>query len=117
MRARVRAVVLAPLLVSACIAGGGNGIGKGKNGAGDGRGGNGAGSGSYAVARDAGSLIVVGGTGPGFARTPPNCGDGKVTPDEACDDGNKMDGDGCSSNCLSVEPGYSCTPAGMPHRR
>jgi fibro-slime domain-containing protein len=45
---------------------------------------------------------------------PPGCGDGKLTSDEACDDGNTVDGDGCSANCLAVEPGYSCTPPGMP---
>jgi fibro-slime domain-containing protein len=116
MRPWVRALFLAPLLVSACVAGGGTGTGQGKNRAGDGQGGSGASSGAgfYAVGRDGGPLIVVGGSGPGFARTPPNCGDGKVTPDEACDDGNRVDGDGCSSNCLSVEPGYSCSPPGMP---
>jgi len=45
------------------------------------------------------------------------CGDGDRTDDEACDDGNKVSGDGCSSNCLTVEPGYSCIPAGKPCHR
>jgi cysteine-rich repeat protein len=27
------------------------------------------------------------------------CGDGRVTGDEICDDGNAIDGDGCSSDC------------------
>ena len=31
--------------------------------------------------------------------TPPNCGDGTVDPDEACDDGNTVDTDGCSNAC------------------
>ncbi|HTA91658.1 MAG TPA: DUF4215 domain-containing protein, partial [Polyangiaceae bacterium] len=44
---------------------------------------------------------------------PPGCGDGKLTSDEACDDGNTVGGDGCSANCLVVEPGYSCIPAGV----
>ncbi len=41
----------------------------------------------------------------------PPCGDGIVEPGEACDDGNAMGGDGCSSYC-QVEPGYHC--AGTP---
>ena len=44
---------------------------------------------------------------------PPGCGDGNLTKDEACDDGNRVSGDGCSANCLRVEPGYSCIPAGQ----
>ena len=43
---------------------------------------------------------------------PVNCGDGMLTSDEACDDGNVASGDGCSANCLSVERGYSCNPPG-----
>ena len=49
-------------------------------------------------------------TGP----APTNCGDGKLTEDEACDDGNRASGDGCAANCLGVEPGYSCSPPGAP---
>lgn len=30
---------------------------------------------------------------------PPGCGDGVVDPDEECDDGNDMDGDGCNNDC------------------
>ena len=44
---------------------------------------------------------------------PPNCGDGMLTSDEACDDGNRVGGDGCAANCLSVEGGYSCNPPGV----
>ena len=41
-----------------------------------------------------------------------NCGDGrKVFLAEECDDGNKEDGDGCSSSC-QVEPGYVCEGGG-----
>src|ERR1051325_2793318 len=32
-----------------------------------------------------------------------DCGNGIVDPGEACDDGNIMDGDGCSHDCLSLE--------------
>lgn len=30
---------------------------------------------------------------------PPGCGDGMTTPPEECDDGNKVDGDGCNNDC------------------
>ena len=38
-----------------------------------------------------------------------SCGDGVYEPDkgEACDDGNTIAGDGCSSSC-TVEDGFSC---------
>ena len=33
---------------------------------------------------------------------------------EQCDDGNTIDGDGCSSDCM-IEPGFECNgPAGQP---
>jgi fibro-slime domain-containing protein len=51
------------------------------------------------------------------APPPPNCGDGMLTSDEACDDGNLVSGDGCAANCLSVERGYSCNPPGAPCRQ
>ena len=35
------------------------------------------------------------------------CGNGKVDPREACDDGNATAADGCSAVC-AVEPGYTC---------
>jgi fibro-slime domain-containing protein len=39
-----------------------------------------------------------------------------LTSDEACDDGNTKSGDGCSSNCLLLERGFSCPTAGKPCR-
>jgi len=36
------------------------------------------------------------------------CGDGIIEDTEACDDGNTLSGDGCSSDCLSVETGWTC---------
>jgi len=42
------------------------------------------------------------------------CGDGVLTNDEACDDGNTVSKDGCSANCLTVEVGFSCVIAGQP---
>ena len=41
------------------------------------------------------------------------CGDGVIEPGEACDDGNAVSGDGCSSTC-QVEPGYRCPTPGQP---
>jgi fibro-slime domain-containing protein len=35
-----------------------------------------------------------------------------VTSDETCDDGNTVSGDGCSSDCKSVEAGYQCRVPG-----
>ena len=32
--------------------------------------------------------------------TPAICGDNNISPSESCDDGNRIDGDGCSSKCL-----------------
>jgi fibro-slime domain-containing protein len=43
---------------------------------------------------------------------PITCGDGVLDEQEACDDGHRVDGDGCSADCLAVDPGYSCQPAG-----
>jgi len=45
---------------------------------------------------------------------PPGCGDAEKADDEACDDGNRANGDGCSGNCLVVETGYTCDAPGSP---
>lgn len=45
-----------------------------------------------------------------------NCGDGTRDSDEACDDGNEVNGDGCGSNCRYVEDGFICPDAGEPCR-
>jgi fibro-slime domain-containing protein len=47
---------------------------------------------------------------------PPGCGDGTLTSDEACDDGNRVSGDGCNAACLIVERGFSCPNPGKPCR-
>jgi cysteine-rich repeat protein len=41
------------------------------------------------------------------------CGDGRasVPANEACDDGNAVNGDGCTDTC-TIEPGYECPAAG-----
>jgi fibro-slime domain-containing protein len=49
--------------------------------------------------------------------TPRGCGNGKRTEDEACDDGNRVSNDGCSSDCLGIEAGFACSPPGMPCRK
>ena len=41
------------------------------------------------------------------------CGDGQITNDESCDDGNYADGDGCSATCQK-EPGFYCPTVGQP---
>src|ERR1700759_3990174 len=37
---------------------------------------------------------------------PPGCGDGMISGSEQCDDGNTVDGDGCSHACM-LEPGHT----------
>ena len=37
------------------------------------------------------------------------CGDGIKASDEACDDGNTKDNDGCSADCKTIETGFTCT--------
>ncbi|MCA9683765.1 MAG: fibro-slime domain-containing protein [Myxococcales bacterium] len=50
----------------------------------------------------------------GETGVPPGCGNGVLTKDEACDDGNDIDGDGCSADCQTVDEGYLCYPPGEP---
>lgn len=50
---------------------------------------------------------------PGCVLPDATCGDGVLDPGEVCDDFNALSGDGCAADCLSVEPGYTCT-AGEP---
>ena len=49
----------------------------------------------------------------GLCHTAPTCGDGvlDVIGGEYCDDGNTTSGDGCSSDCLTVEPAALCSKA------
>ena len=44
----------------------------------------------------------------------PNCGNGTIDNGEACDDGNTADNDGCSADCSTIEPQYTCPDAGGP---
>jgi cysteine-rich repeat protein len=42
------------------------------------------------------------------------CGDGLISGDEACDDGNFAGGDGCAADCSIIEPGFECPTPGSP---
>jgi cysteine-rich repeat protein len=42
------------------------------------------------------------------------CGNGFLSPSEACDDGNSVGEDGCAADCLTVEPGWRCPAVGRP---
>ncbi len=44
------------------------------------------------------------------------CGDAILDSDEACDDGNTEDGDGCHADCLGLDPGYLCPFPGQACR-
>ncbi len=52
--------------------------------------------------------------GDGDFTGPSVCGDGLLSPDEACDDGGTAGGDGCAADCLLVEPGFICREPGKP---
>jgi fibro-slime domain-containing protein len=75
-------------------------------------GGTGSGGDGAGLAGD--TSIDVDGGGGGAPPKPAACGNGDLTKDEACDDGNQEDGDGCAADCLRVEPGYSCARPGHP---
>jgi cysteine-rich repeat protein len=46
---------------------------------------------------------------------PPDlCGNGDLDLEEACDDGNEDDGDGCAADCSSVADGWTCPTPGSP---
>src|SRR5262245_8078617 len=93
-------ILLLGLLVGACSAGGNSRTGGVDPGTGAGGGGTSGGGSS-----GNGSGAIIGTPDP---PAPPGCGDGTLTSDEACDDGNKRSGDGCAANCLQVERGFSC---------
>jgi fibro-slime domain-containing protein len=60
--------------------------------------------------------VVVLGDGGHANVVPLGCGNGMRSADEACDDGNTHGGDGCSADCLGIEPGFSCQPPGKACR-
>jgi len=108
-------LVFAVVLLSACGNNGGNGT---RRGGSTGSGSTGTGTGAAA----SGGIDIgdVGGCDSDClidAPAPEGCGNGVLTEDEACDDANRVDGDGCSANCLVVAPGFSCHPVGLPCRK
>jgi fibro-slime domain-containing protein len=77
------------------------------------------GSGAASSGGSGGSLMLGGGKGgslmiddPSTLPAPQGCGNGALTEDEACDDGNHADGDGCFANCLGVDAGFTCPKPG-----
>jgi len=42
------------------------------------------------------------------------CGDGRLQPGEACDDGNSETADGCSADCKRIERNFLCPAPGEP---
>jgi len=60
---------------------------------------------------DAGGPVVFD-AGPGPDAGPPVCGNGALEGDEACDDGDTEDGDGCSADCATVDPDFVCVVPG-----
>jgi fibro-slime domain-containing protein len=112
---RSRAVMLlVPLLISSCSAGGGGKTGNRVEPGSQGGVSAGSGAQSGAAGVDPGDIFVSAGGTASFQPTPHGCGNGMLTDDEACDDGNTASGDGCAMDCLGVEPGFSCNPAGVP---
>jgi fibro-slime domain-containing protein len=96
----------------------------GSGGSASGSGGTGATGGSGDAPSSGGTIGIGGDVGLGGSAggsepecTPPTgpfCGDGSVNqPDETCDDGNPLPGDGCTGVC-TTEPYFSCPPAGGP---
>jgi fibro-slime domain-containing protein len=49
-----------------------------------------------------------------FVDTTLTCGNGKLDPAEACDDGNALNGDGCSADCRNVERTFVCSDPNQP---
>jgi cysteine-rich repeat protein len=114
MREQWMAWGLTALIVAAC-SGDGTGGSRSDVGKNTSNGNGGANAASVATGADASGLTLtnsassVGGGGP----APPGCGDGILTDDEACDDANTLNDDGCSANCLLVGAGYSCPIPGQ----
>lgn len=66
--------------------------------------------------RDCDALIDAGLAGDAGCTPPPKpvvCGDGFIDPGEACDDGNKTGGDGCSLDCAAIEANFACPTPGV----
>ena len=72
------------------------------------------GSGNAANSGGRGSVAGTGGAAAGrgnvggTSAAESTCGDGIVDAGELCDDGNRLSGDGCGADCMTLEPGYVC---------
>lgn len=125
---RFLAWIVAPVLVGAGLSTacspssgpngntGGDSLGSGGSSSAGGSGSSGGSGASSARGGSAGTISLCTIDCPDAGGLPPvgTCGDGILTDDEACDDANTLDGDGCAANCYSVEPGFSCSPPGVP---
>lgn len=110
MRIGTERSVLGVYLLSLCLAacGGSSGNG-GRQGESSGGGGGSGNKGNNTSGNGSGNNTSIGGgiELPNSA----NCGDGKLDPNETCDDNNMKGGDGCSPSCQE-EADYNCK--GMP---
>ena len=66
----------------------------------------------YADELEGVAVIDINGGDPPFSCS--TCGNGVLNPLEACDDGNQISGDGCSADCSSIEPNFTCPVPGEP---
>lgn len=105
-----RSIASFVVIVAGCSANGSRshvGVGGSGSGMGTGTGGTGA---FNPTGNGATGNLVFDPSTPG----PQGCGDGMLAKDEACDDGNKVAGDGCAAKCQSVESGFTCLEPGKP---
>ena len=94
--------------------GGGSGINRGDGGSSSGNSGGASASGGNNVASNGGQgELCVGNSCGGMPPVSATCGNGALTDEEACDDGNTVSNDGCSADCKMVEVGYSCAVTGQ----
>lgn len=111
--------VVALALLASCGAGGEAGaeiVTQGPDGEAGASGGGSVGGGSPTLGENCVGLSCELEAGGDPVVAPPGCGDGVLTSDEACDDGNQISGDGCAEHCLQTEPGFSCASPGEPCR-
>lgn len=107
----ISALVFGVSALVACSAGEGDGAELSQPGANGGKGGQSIPGGTANGGGGGGSIIDVGGEA-GSPEEPAICGDRAKQTGEACDDGNKVGGDGCSADCTKIEAGYQCPVAG-----
>ncbi|MEM7434160.1 MAG: DUF4215 domain-containing protein [Myxococcota bacterium] len=72
-----------------------------------------AGSGGAGAIGGSGGAGNVGGDGGAGGMVSLDCGDGVLQATEACEDGNRDGDDGCSADCMEIEPGFRCPTTGV----